>query len=205
MPLNIYSTVSENYLYIGTEKGFIGKVKVDTSATSRFFNKLFGDSMDVTFGDKVKTVNKKSYFKLLQQLNGDKVNPLDIHKYTSFTDVVDLDTAKVLSDMRYAISKADSLNLFKKLGDALSGHRTEEALKYLYKGAAIDYPLYDRDIFGISLTGPTEGLPSNEPYETTVFKGTPLLYAAYKANTVAKNALFELTKTPRMLKASATS
>jgi hypothetical protein len=196
MTLNIYTTLlNRNQLHIGTERGYLGTVEIDTNSVSRFFNKTRGQSMDVVFGDKTVTVNKDSYYKLLISLTAktaDKIERSAIHKFAVFSEAVNLEKAPVQKPMRVAIGKVERLRLFKKLANAIDNDETDKALKYAYCGADLHLPFYDREFFGIAFISPTENLPSNKTYEVGVFKGSPLMHAARKANTVLVKALHKL-------------
>lgn len=196
MTLNIYTTLlNRNQLHIGTEQGYLGKVEIDTNSVSRFFNKMLGHSMDVVFGDKTVTVHKDSYHKLLNSLTAetaDKIERSAIHKFAVFSEAVDLKKAPVQKPMREAIGKVERLRLFKKLASAIDNDETEKALKYAYRGADLHLPFYDREFFGLAFISPTENLPSNKTYEVGIFKGSPLMHAARKANAVLVKALHKL-------------
>ena len=93
--------------------------------------------------------------------------------------------------MRDAISDSDRQSLFRKLAIAISEGNTDRALKMIGKGAALDVSYYERGDKDPSFYSDSSEVSSTHKREFTVFKGTPILVAAKKANTLVVQRLKE--------------
>jgi hypothetical protein len=193
MSVGIYGTVSTgDYLYVGTKSGYIGKVKADINPLVQQISKAFGYSMDVQFGDKIRTVNKKSYCKLLNSLGVTEAKVDNIYKYANFGQAVSEITLKPKQLMSEAIGKAERIKFFRKLAEAIVAGQTEKVCKYAFQGAALDITFFDRGIRDVAFNGPFDDLKPGEFCQFEVFEGTPIFHAARKGNKLAVQVLKDL-------------
>lgn len=182
MSFKLYATTSGGYVFIGTQEGCIGKVKADTDPVSQFFLKSMGYSMDMQLGKEIFVVNKRSYVKLLHSLGVAEAKIDNLYKYNNFLLAVAECKLEAKEPMRQAIEKVDRLALFRKLAEAISEGKTEEACELACKGAALEYAFFDRGPQPLAFNHVAENLTTEDLCKFAVFEGTPILLAAKKAN-----------------------
>lgn len=186
----IYTTVSGGKTHIAADDRYIGSVESYNNGITRFFAWLFDSSTTVNFDGKTRSVNKKSYQQLLHSLASTNTQLMNLSERSVFRRVAEAGTLPDWNmKMRDAISDADRQSLFRKLAHAISSGNTDKAVQMIGKGAALDLPYYDRGITGPSFYTDTDGLKSASRHKFTVFKATPLMQAAMKANQTVVNRL----------------
>lgn len=190
---NVFTTVSNGATHVAIGKSYLGKVDSYNNCFTQFFAWLFGRSIQVNFEGKVRSVNKESYVNLLQELGVTAAKVDQVQKFTLFKQVAKgVDLTKRTLTMREAVGDTTRQALYKKLVEALCEGNTVRAKLMIGKGAALEFEAYDRgNQHSPAFSRDIDGLYSGTKYSFTVFKGTPLLIAARRANKVAVEMLKE--------------
>lgn len=149
----VYTTYSGGRLQIAVENHHVGSVEVYRNFFVRFFAGLFGISIAVTIGRKVRHVNKENYAQLLNLIKpatglrsrwneSDFLLEREGMNFNTLAGSIVLPSQRV--SMRSMISVADRARLFRKLAHAIEAGDVAGAQRMIGKGAALDIAYYSR-------------------------------------------------------------
>lgn len=184
-------TTTSNYTgrtYIAGDQHYIGSINTYNNWFTKNIASLFGFSMTVKFDHTELCVNKKSYEKLLkEELNISNVSSKNIQDYSNFAEKVNLISTSN-GFLRDKIDSRTSMELFKKLVNAIDKNENVKAIHYIEHGALIDKEFFHRgkDLSILFNNDMTQGLDSNKLKEFNVTKATPLLFASTKIADIKK-------------------
>lgn len=188
----IYTTVSDGQTHIALDTKYIGSVDSYNNCFTQFLAWLPGNSVAVNFDGKIRSLNKESYKNLLYHLTQrNKIS--NIEKFTLFRKVAE--NTKLPEShlkMRDVISVSDKNALFKKLADAISKVDTARALLMIGKGAEVEKNYRDRGEYGPIFNDESDSADLDKSScSFSVFKGSPIMQAANKANVAVVEFLRE--------------
>jgi hypothetical protein len=178
----IYTTISDGRVHIAADAKYLGSVNSYNNFVTQFFAWIFNYSICVNFDGKLRSLNKKSYSKLIETLTlNNKVN--DVKELTLFRPVAEKAILPGCTwKMRDFINRKDRQALFQKLCAAIAKNNSEKAILMIGKGAEVDSDYYDRESLTPSFQSDTDGLKKDFGYYFSVFKAPPLMQAALKGN-----------------------
>lgn len=178
----IYSTVSNNRTHIAADQNYIGNVNSYNNCLTQLSAAVFMKSMTVNFNGKERSVNKKSYLKLLHNLGHQDLKLSDLSQHKLFKAVAEKSQLPKGTMMRDAISGRKSDNLACKLARAIYSGQTERAKRMIGQGATLDVVYYSSNNNGVSFHSDCSNLSRTRAYKHVVFNGTAIMHAAIQRN-----------------------
>jgi len=141
----IVSTISNKKLYIGVGTKFVGTVKIYNNFITKFFARIFGWSMEVSFGDKidreVRCIDKEDYKKFIEVFSKkywDGYIDEDLNKYKEISCLTDRIKKEIDGEyMRDVINPKDRDKKTRELENAIKERNEWKAEALIRTGAAV--------------------------------------------------------------------
>lgn len=174
----VYSTVDRGHVHVAIDTHYQGDINSYNWWFTKFFSWLFGTSMDVTVGNKVRRLNKNSYVQFLLN-HGVQASRSTLNQFTNF-DSLPCTASQNMGPMRNFLTAEKVNSLTRKLVYSMHDHNIDRATTMIGKGAAVDTHFLLRhmdDSFWFSSSCTTD-LPAGRVQAFTYSRLTPLLYAA---------------------------
>ncbi len=174
-----FATVDHGYLQIASGNLYQGEINSYNNWFTKFFAKLFGKSIDVFVGDKLRRLNKVSYIQFLNE-HGIMATPWNLNTLKQFNNILYV-RSDTKGPMRQHIGSAAKIaSLTRKMVISIGSNDEVRATKYLGKGADVNQLFWIRGydgkyVFEEHLSG---GLPRAKIDPFSSDQLSPILFAA---------------------------